>query len=184
MASIRTPDDGVQGARQRTKKRHVEEVTRLPTKNVWQLLCWAFIVAKALIRKQLADWIRARAGARWDESCEHLINSPVRRFRSPSEDVSSLPSTASNALDFEQSAGRHLHRDSRQNQRGLCVLTSYMSILSDRTFLHAKSVSGRRGARRRTGPIRRVAPAGSRAGSCRSCRARRRTAWCWPPARC
>jgi hypothetical protein len=29
------------------KKRHVKPVTRLPTKNVWQLLCWAFIVAKS-----------------------------------------------------------------------------------------------------------------------------------------
>jgi hypothetical protein len=27
------------------KKRHVKPVTRLPTKNVWQLLRWAFIVA-------------------------------------------------------------------------------------------------------------------------------------------
>jgi hypothetical protein len=28
-----------------TKKRHVKPVTRLPTKNVWQLLRWTFIVA-------------------------------------------------------------------------------------------------------------------------------------------
>jgi hypothetical protein len=30
----------------KSKKRHVKPVTRLPTKIVWQLLCWAFIVAK------------------------------------------------------------------------------------------------------------------------------------------
>ncbi|WP_292442622.1 hypothetical protein [Methylibium sp.] len=35
----------------RIKKRHVKPVTRLPTKNVWQLLCWDFIVAKSSLSK-------------------------------------------------------------------------------------------------------------------------------------
>jgi len=33
----------------RIKKRHVKPVTRLPTKIVWQLLCWAFIVARSTL---------------------------------------------------------------------------------------------------------------------------------------
>jgi hypothetical protein len=57
-AALRWPE----GAASNTKKRHVEVVTRLPTKRM-ATACWAFIVAKSTLRKTapLLDFSSLRA---------------------------------------------------------------------------------------------------------------------------
>jgi hypothetical protein len=53
---------GARGALMKLKKRHVEEVTRLPTKRM-ATACWAFIVAKSTLLETapLLDFFPLRA---------------------------------------------------------------------------------------------------------------------------